>query len=114
MPLPLRVSTEFGENGHPGIDLVAPMGTPIPAAAGGVVLTAGWNNGGYGNYVVIDSGSFITAYAHMSSVSTSAGAFVSQGTIVGLVGSTGNSTGPHLHFEYRVGGSTRNPRSYCG
>ena len=112
-PIAPRVSQEFGVNGHPGIDLVASIGTPIAASKGGVVISAGWNNGGYGNLVLIDhGGGIVTAYAHQSQILVSAGQFVSQGQIIGLVGSTGNSTGPHLHFEVRVNGQAVDPLGY--
>jgi murein DD-endopeptidase MepM/ murein hydrolase activator NlpD len=69
--------------------------------------------GGYGNLVLLDHGGGVsTAYAHQSSIMVSAGASVSAGQQIGQVGSTGNSTGPHLHFETRIGGSPQNPRSY--
>lgn len=112
-PVALHVSQEFGQNGHPGIDLVATLGTPVAAARGGVVISAGWNNGGYGNLILIDNGPYVTAYAHLSAINVSAGTFVQGGQIIGAVGSTGNSTGPHLHFEVRVNGSVQNPRNYC-
>jgi murein DD-endopeptidase MepM/ murein hydrolase activator NlpD len=112
-PIAGRVSQEYGHNGHPGIDIFAPEGTPIWAAKGGVVISAGMNNGGYGNLVLIDNGGgIVTAYAHQSRILVSVGQSVSQGQTIGLEGSTGNSTGPHLHFEVRVNGSTVNPRNY--
>jgi murein DD-endopeptidase MepM/ murein hydrolase activator NlpD len=91
-------------HGHNGADLAGKMGTPILASAGGVVRVAkssGYNFG-YGNYVIVthDNGSE-TVYAHMSGVTVSPGQRVSQGQQVGTLGSTGNSTGPHLHFEIR-------------
>lgn len=97
-------SKSQGIHGYNGIDIAAPQGTPIYAAAGGTVLVArasGWN-GGYGNYVVIvHSNGVQTLYAHMSSVAAVAGASVGQGQVIGYVGSTGKSTGKHLHFEVR-------------
>ena len=97
---------------HPGIDIGASSGTPIKAAASGVVLTAGYN-GGYGNLVVLDNGNGIaTAYAHQSQIAVSVGQTVSQGQVIGYVGSTGFSTGPHLHFEVRVNGSPVDPMGY--
>lgn len=94
-----------GLHGWNAVDIGAPKGTSIYAAADGVVIVAknngGWN-GGYGNYVVVShSNGTQTLYAHMSSVTTSVGARVSQGQAIGKVGSTGESTGPHLHFEVR-------------
>ena len=97
---------------HPGIDIGAPSGTPIKAAASGMVLTASYN-GGYGNHVVLDNGNGIaTAYAHQSQIAVSVGQTVSQGQVIGYVGSTGFSTGPHLHFEVRVNGSPVDPMGY--
>jgi murein DD-endopeptidase MepM/ murein hydrolase activator NlpD len=97
---------------HPGIDIGAGAGTPVNAAAGGRVIVAGYS-GGYGNLTVIDHGNGIaTAYAHQSSLAASAGQQVGQGQVVGYVGSTGSSTGPHLHFEVRVNGSPVDPLGY--
>ena len=97
---------------HEGIDIAAPEGTPIMAAASGTVVSAG-PAGGYGNYTCIQhSGGLSTCYAHQSSIATSAGASVSQGEVIGYVGNTGSSTGPHLHFETRVNGSAVDPMGY--
>jgi murein DD-endopeptidase MepM/ murein hydrolase activator NlpD len=97
---------------HPGIDIGAPTGTPIKAAASGMVLTASYT-GGYGNLVVLDNGNGIaTAYAHQSQIAVSVGETVTQGQVIGYVGSTGFSTGPHLHFEVRVNGSPVDPMGY--
>lgn len=102
------------ESCHPGIDIAAPTGTPIRAGGGGTVILAGWT-GGYGNYTCIDhGGSVSTCYAHQSAIQVSSGQRVAQGQVIGLVGSTGFSTGPHLHFEVRVGGSVTNPLAYLG
>ena len=98
----LLSGTEFRE-GHPGIDLGAPSGTPVYAADTGVVIFAGWSGSGYGNVIVIDHGNgYKTLYAHLSQISTHCGAKVQQGKIIGMSGDTGNSSGPHLHFEVRV------------
>jgi murein DD-endopeptidase MepM/ murein hydrolase activator NlpD len=97
---------------HTGLDISGGSGTPIAAAKGGTVLSAGWR-GGYGNAVVISHGGGITTlYAHQSQMNVSNGQQVSRGDIIGWVGSTGASTGPHLHFEVRVNGSPVNPRPY--
>ncbi|MGD2179863.1 peptidoglycan DD-metalloendopeptidase family protein [Lusitaniella coriacea] len=99
---------------HKGIDIAGPTGTPIVAAAPGEVVTAGWNSGGYGNLVDIKhpDGS-ITRYAHNSRILVSKGQWVEQGERISLMGSTGYSTGPHLHFELRPnGGNATNPMAY--
>jgi murein DD-endopeptidase MepM/ murein hydrolase activator NlpD len=97
---------------HEGIDIGAASGTPIRAAAAGTAIYAGWL-GGYGNLTVIDHGGGIaTAYGHQSSLAAGNGAFVAQGQVIGYVGSTGHSTGPHLHFEVRVNGVPQDPLGY--
>jgi murein DD-endopeptidase MepM/ murein hydrolase activator NlpD len=97
---------------HPGIDIGAGTGTPISAAASGRVIVAAYS-GGYGNLIVIDHGNGIaTAYAHQSRLAASAGQHVAQGQLIGYVGSTGFSSGPHLHFEVRVNGSPVDPLGY--
>jgi murein DD-endopeptidase MepM/ murein hydrolase activator NlpD len=97
---------------HEGIDIGCAYGTPNRAAAAGTVIHAGWL-GGYGNLVVVDHGNGLsTAYAHASSILVSVGQSVSQGQTVSLVGSTGNSSGPHLHFEVRVNGVAVDPLLY--
>ena len=125
-----RISSEYGWRKNPvtgvnklhaGTAFAAPGGTPIYAAASGYVQVAGWSSGGYGNYVIIyhgkmsDGNQYSTLYGHMRSVATSAGKYVQQGEIIGYVGSTGNSTGNHLHLEVWKGGSKANavnPRGY--
>ena len=125
-----RISSEYGWRKNPvtgvnklhaGTDFAAPGGTPIYAAASGYVQVAGWSSGGYGNYVIIyhgkmsDGNTYSTLYGHMRSVATSAGKYVKQGELIGYVGSTGNSTGNHLHLEVWKGGSKANavnPRGY--
>jgi len=97
---------------HEGIDIAASSGTPVRAAAAGTVIHAGWL-GGYGNLVVVDHGNGLaTAYAHASVILVGVGQQVSQGETVSLVGSTGNSSGPHLHFEVRVSGVAVDPLLY--
>ena len=97
---------------HEGIDIGVGTGTPIAAAAAGTVVVAGWS-GGYGNLVVVDHGGGIsTAYGHQSRIVVTVGQQVAQGSIVGYVGSTGHSTGPHLHLEVRVNGAPNNPLNY--
>ena len=97
---------------HAGIDIGVPYGTPIHAAASGTVVLAGWV-GGYGNYTCIDhGGGMATCYAHQSSFAVSTGEHVTQGQVIGYVGSTGHSFGPHLHFEVRINGNPVDPLGY--
>ncbi|MBA3274239.1 MAG: peptidoglycan DD-metalloendopeptidase family protein, partial [Chloroflexia bacterium] len=105
---------DYGCPLHDGLDLAAPSGTPILAAGSGTVVTAGWCNCGLGYYVEIDHGDGITTlYGHMASQPyVSAGETVSQGEVIGPVGSTGISTGPHTHFMVRVNGVAQNPENY--
>jgi murein DD-endopeptidase MepM/ murein hydrolase activator NlpD len=95
---------------HPGIDLAGSYGTPIYATADGIVLQAGWNSGGYGNLVEIDHGRGITTrYGHMSAILVSEGEHITRGQQIGRMGSTGRSTGNHLHYEVRIDGRAVNP-----
>jgi murein DD-endopeptidase MepM/ murein hydrolase activator NlpD len=114
-PVRGTVTSEYGQRWgrlHAGIDIGAPNGTPIYAARAGCVSVAG-PQGGYGNLILIDhGGGVVTAYAHQSRLLASRGTCVSAGEQIGAVGSTGNSTGNHLHYEVRVNGSPRNPRPY--
>jgi murein DD-endopeptidase MepM/ murein hydrolase activator NlpD len=97
---------------HPGMDIGVPTGTPIRAADGGRVAIAGWV-GGYGNYTCIQhTASLSTCYGHQSVLKVQVGQQVSQGDVIGLSGSTGHSTGPHLHFEVRINGAVTNPMNY--
>jgi murein DD-endopeptidase MepM/ murein hydrolase activator NlpD len=97
---------------HAGIDIAAPTGTPLRAADSGTVVLAGWT-GGYGNYTCIGHGGGIsTCYGHQSRIGVSQGQSVSQGQVIGALGNTGNSTGPHLHFEVRINGSPVDPMGY--
>jgi len=99
--------------GHTGIDLAAPPGTPVYAAATGTVIFAGWSNWGYGNSIVLAHGDKLTLYGHLSRINVSCGQKVGGGDPIGAVGSTGNSSGPHLHFEIRPGGGEPvNPVGY--
>jgi len=98
---------------HSGVDIGARMGEPIYAANAGTVIVSGFNTGGYGNYIMVDhGGGYVTLYAHNSSNAVSVGQTVAKGQVIGYVGSTGASTGPHLHFEVRVNGSAVNPLPY--
>jgi murein DD-endopeptidase MepM/ murein hydrolase activator NlpD len=97
-------------SGHLGIDIAAGEGATVMAADSGVVVFAGWATGGYGNAVVIDHGNgYQTLYGHLSQVAASCGRSVGQGQTIGYAGSTGNSTGAHLHFEVRYEGGFVNP-----
>ena len=107
-PDPFGGGTEF----HPGIDIAAEEGTPIHAAAAGTVVQVG-PDGGYGNVVVVDHGNGITSkYAHCSQTFAAVGQTVAAGDPIGAVGSTGRSTGPHLHFEVRVGNKPVDPATF--
>lgn len=97
---------------HTGLDIACAMGSPIYAAHDGKVVFAGWK-GAYGNTVEISANdSLLTSYHHMSQVKATVGQNVSAGTVIGYIGSTGNSTGPHLHFEVRVKGKAVDPEPY--
>ncbi len=120
-----RITSYFGYRKHPifnrtiyhsGVDIGAPMGTPIKAANSGKVIYTGWY-GGYGKVVIIDHGKMggrptSTLYAHQSSIAVANGQNVTKGQVIGYVGSTGYSTGPHLHFEVRINGKPVNPLNY--
>jgi murein DD-endopeptidase MepM/ murein hydrolase activator NlpD len=107
---PARITSSFGWRTHPltgtrrfhsGLDIAAPAGTPVVATATGTVVSAGWN-GGYGKAIIIQHNDVQqTLYGHLSEISVQPGQQITQGSVIGLVGSTGNSTGPHLHFESR-------------
>lgn len=120
-PLSARITSNFGYRIHPihgtrrlhtGIDLAAGSGTAIAASKGGTVISAGWM-GGYGNAVVISHGNGLsTLYGHQSKLAVTVGQSVARGQVIGYVGSTGQSTGPHLHFEVRSNGTPVNPVPY--
>jgi murein DD-endopeptidase MepM/ murein hydrolase activator NlpD len=96
---------------HAGVDFGAASGTPIVAADTGTVVSAGWH-GGYGNAVIVDHGGGVaTLYGHQSRLAVGSGSRVSRGQVIGYVGSTGMSTGPHLHFELRINGVPTDPMS---
>lgn len=108
-----RISQYFRGWRHTGIDVPNKSGQPIYAAEDGIVVKSGWNRGGYGIYIIIDHGQGIqTLYGHNSKNLVAAGQRVGKGQVIGLVGSTGRSTGPHVHFEIRVGGNRVNPLDY--
>ncbi|KYO66161.1 peptidoglycan DD-metalloendopeptidase family protein [Thermovenabulum gondwanense] len=114
-PITGNITSPYGKRGrdyHEGIDIGAPYGSPVAASNSGVVVFAG-RNGAYGNFIIIDHGGGIqTYYAHLSKIMVSEGQRVEKGSVIGRVGSTGRSTGPHLHFEVRVNGATKNPITY--
>jgi hypothetical protein len=120
VPLPLAwpltapvLGDRFGPRGggwHAGIDLPAPMGTPVYAARAGQVVWAGWRDGGWGFLVVVAHGhGERSMYAHLSRIDVQLGVWIGQGVRVGLIGATGDATGPHLHFEVRVRGASVDP-----
>lgn len=122
MPLDgARLTSDFGMRTHPvlggrrkhkGIDLAAPTGTPVYATADGIVDRAEWFSS-YGLYVEIGHGAELeTRYAHMSRLAVAEGQWVNKGDVIGYVGSTGRSTGPHLHYEVRIAGIAVNPIPY--
>ena len=112
-PVAAAFGDRFGPRGdrfHSGIDLLAAAGTAVRAAGAGTVTFAGWDSGGYGNLVVIDHANRVSSwYAHLSRIDVPSGAAVTTTTQVGLVGATGNATGPHLHFEVRLRGAVTDP-----
>lgn len=114
-PVSGTITSRFGTRSrglHTGLDIATSSGTPIKASASGVVTYAGYK-GSYGYMIVINHGNGVeTYYCHCSRLYVSAGASVSQGEVIAAVGSTGNSTGPHLHLEVRVGGVAKNPQNY--
>ena len=117
-PVSGMISSRFGDRSgvrrytHTGTDIAAPMGTAVTAAAAGTVAQAGWN-GSYGNCIIINHANGVqTWYAHLSKMNVSVGQQVDTSTIIGNVGSTGNSTGPHLHLEIRINGAPVNPQNY--
>jgi murein DD-endopeptidase MepM/ murein hydrolase activator NlpD len=117
-PVSGRITCPFGMRFHPisgryelhtGVDIACPIGTPVHAAAGGVVIVARWNTA-YGNMVIIDHGGGVTTlYGHNSRLAVSAGQTIRQGQIIAYSGSTGWSTGPHCHFQVNKHGTPVNP-----
>lgn len=113
-PTAVRRITQYFGLRHTGVDIAGPIGTPLYAAKAGTVIRSqcGWN-GGYGCYVILDHGGGVTTlYAHASKLYVSVGEDVEQGQVLALMGSTGRSTGPHIHFEVRVNGKRDNPLKY--
>jgi murein DD-endopeptidase MepM/ murein hydrolase activator NlpD len=109
-PMNSRSISQYFSRYHLGLDITAPVGTPVYASDGGIVLRSGWWLGGFGNAVKLDHGNgYTTAYAHMSQILVSVGQKVRKGQVVGEVGSTGRSTGPHTHFVVQKDGKYLNP-----
>ena len=105
------VLTQNYHTGHNGLDIGVVVGTPVKTTMDGTVIHAGWNNQGYGNLVIVQNGDYKTYYAHLSSIPVSVGDSVKSGTTIGLSGNTGNSTGPHLHYEIRKNNVPIDPTS---
>ena len=101
--------TQTFHPGHTGIDIAVPLGTPVHATMAGTVSFAGWNTEGYGNLVIVKNGSYSTYYAHLEQIPVAVGQTVAAGDVIGLSGSTGHSTGPHVHYEVRVDGKPVSP-----
>lgn len=114
-PVNSRSFTQYFWYGHPGIDIGLPEGSPVYASDTGTVTFAGWNVYGYGNLIVVNHGNgFETFYAHLSSFNVVPGQIVFQGNVIGGTGNTGNSSGPHIHFEIRINNNRDNPCWYIG
>lgn len=101
--------TQSPRAGHVAFDIGIPVGTPVKTTMDGKVIHAGWNDQGYGNLVIVENGNYRTYYAHLSSIPVEVGDQVAAGTVIGLSGNTGNSTGPHLHYEIRRNKVTIDP-----
>jgi hypothetical protein len=109
---------DYGGKGHSGVDYATPVGVPILASAAGQVIKAGWDQAdvrrGYGKHVRIDHNGETTIYGHLSEIHVQPGQQVKAGQVLGLSGNTGRSTGPHLHWELRIGSSPVDPLKYLG
>lgn len=114
-PVNSRNFTQFFWYGHPGIDIALAEGSGVVAADTGTVTYAGWNNFGYGNLIVVNHGNgYETFYAHLSGINVVPGQIVYQGNLIGSSGNTGQSSGPHIHFEIRLNNNRDNPCWYIG
>lgn len=108
------ILTQEFHPGHIGVDTGIKTGTPVKSSMDGKVVFAGWNVEGYGNLVVVENGQYKTYYAHLSDFSVKEGDLISAGTVVGKSGNTGNSTGPHLHYEVRINNKAVDPSRFYG
>jgi murein DD-endopeptidase MepM/ murein hydrolase activator NlpD len=106
------VLTQNFHTGHNGLDFGIAVGTGVHSSMDGKVIYAGWNNQGYGNLVIVENGPYRTYYAHLSKIPVKIGQTVQAGEVVGLSGNTGNSTGPHLHYEVRLNNKPINPAKF--
>ena len=114
-PVGSRNFSQYFWYGHPGVDIALPEGTTVVASDTGTVTFAGWNIYGFGNLIVVNHGNgYETFYAHLSGISVVPGQIVYQGNVIGSTGNTGNSSGPHIHFEIRANGVQDNPCFYVG
>ncbi|MGB9674363.1 MAG: M23 family metallopeptidase [Anaerolineales bacterium] len=104
--------TQSAHPGHIALDFGAPVGTPVKATMDGKVIYAGWNNEGYGNLVIVENGPYLTYFAHLSKIPVKVGEKVKAGMVIGYSGNTGNSTGPHLHYEVRKNGVQIDPAPF--
>jgi murein DD-endopeptidase MepM/ murein hydrolase activator NlpD len=104
--------TQNSHSGHVALDFGAPVGTPVQATMDGEVVYAGWNDQGYGNLVIIENGPYRVYFAHLSEIPVRVGQRVRAGEVIALSGNTGNSTGPHLHYEVRLNGRQVNPAKF--
>lgn len=106
------ILTQNSHTGHIALDFGAAEGTPVHSTMGGKVIYAGWNDQGYGNLVIVENGPYKTYYAHLSSIPVAVGQQVQAGDWIGASGNTGNSTGPHLHYEVRINGQQTDPTNF--
>lgn len=104
--------TQGSHSGHIALDFGVPVGTPVKATLDGKVVYAGWNDQGYGNLVIIENGPYRVYFAHLSKIPVKVGEKVTAGSVIGYSGNTGNSTGPHLHYEVRKNGRQIDPTSF--
>jgi len=101
--------TQGSHDGHVALDYGVPVGTNVHSTMSGKVTYAGWNNEGYGNLVIVENGDYKTYYAHLSEIPVKVGQVIKDGDVIGISGNTGNSTGPHLHYEIRKNNVAINP-----